>query len=150
MVDKDPLAVRLIVDPIALINIAVRVDELALAIGLVIVPEPFVYGPVCPLLSAEALSLFILPLSVVDGAISHILGLPARDLRQHASRSLMQIDFLELAHEGWGHTVLIICGLGLAEKLEGCISLLRLPSSTALTLLWSALMGCGLLTLECV
>lgn len=52
----DTISIRLIVDPVSLINIPIDVDELALSVSSVVFPVSFVTSPVWPDLFAEPIS----------------------------------------------------------------------------------------------
>jgi hypothetical protein len=52
----DTVSIRLIVDPVSLINIPIDVDELALSVSSVVFPVSFVTSPVWPDLFAEPIS----------------------------------------------------------------------------------------------
>ena len=70
---------RLVVEPVALVDVAVRVDEAAASVRLVVLPVALVAGAVDPLLHAAPVALVRLeaPLAVVDGSVFHDdLGAP--------------------------------------------------------------------------
>lgn len=62
--------VRLIVEPFAFVDVAVRVDQPALAVRLVVLPVPDVFAAVAPDLGAAAVAVTgFVPLALVDGAV---------------------------------------------------------------------------------
>lgn len=69
------VAVSLIILPLALVHIAICVNESTLSIGLVVSPVSFIERPVCPYLGALTISLigFYIPFSLVHSAIVELL-----------------------------------------------------------------------------
>lgn len=55
----DPIAVRLVVDPVAIVNVPVRVDKSTLSIGLIVHKVALIYGPIRPDLKSATLSHFL-------------------------------------------------------------------------------------------
>ena len=63
------IAMGLVGLPVALVDIAVGVDETAFAVGLVVPPVAFKVRPVLPDLNASAVTLAIFPLALIDGPV---------------------------------------------------------------------------------
>ena len=70
------VAVSFVVDPFALVNIAVRVVELTLPVGLSVAPLAVVARSVQPFLLSVAVAHSIQPLTLVDGSAIQVDGGP--------------------------------------------------------------------------
>ena len=62
----DSTAIRLIVRPVAIVDISINVDESTFSMGSVLTPLTTVLGPVIPSLFAETIAEATLPLACVD------------------------------------------------------------------------------------
>jgi len=60
---------RLVILPVALVGVAVRVHELPVSVGLIVLPESLVARAVGPDLGAEAVAVIVEPLACVDSPI---------------------------------------------------------------------------------
>lgn len=67
-VDVDPIAVGLVVDPVALVDVSVDVNEFAMPVRTVIAPLPLVAGAIGPHLDAIAVAEAPDPLTLVGRA----------------------------------------------------------------------------------
>jgi len=76
----DSTAIRLIVCPVAIVDISINVNETTFSMGSVLTPLTTVLGPVIPSLFAETITEATLPLACVDstsleGVVSALFSL---------------------------------------------------------------------------
>ena len=106
------MSVSFIVDPLALIDISIGVDEFTVTIGFIILPITFVSGSVGPNLGSCSISLILEPLPAVGGTVLQMNGSMCKSalsitIVQRLAISQLLHDSLvearaELESLGWG------------------------------------------------
>lgn len=76
----DAVAMCLIVQPVALVDITVGVNETAFAVGLIIAPVALEIGAVLPDLDASAVALAIFPLALVNRSVFEFVCIEFRQV----------------------------------------------------------------------
>jgi hypothetical protein len=76
----DSVSVGFVIDPIAIVNISINMDELSFSMGSIVLPLPLVLRTIWPLLNSVPISKSTNPLSLVSGISLEGIGRPLLSL----------------------------------------------------------------------